>query len=285
MPGSTLRLGTRSDLVRSTWKRTLRHGTRALYEDAALYDALYRRWTRHARFYAELAARHGGPVLELGAGTGRVAVEIARRGVDVVGVEAVPAMLARARERLLRLPVAARERVTLVRTDMRRLALGRRFRLVIAPFNLFMHCYDASELQHALDVCRRNLAPGGRLAFDVLLPDLKRLAEPPGRLYSAGHVVVPEHRTRYRLREGGHYDAARQIRTTVLVLDPLTGAGRQRVIPLTQRQWFPAELVSCLDAAGFAVVHRFGDFERNALDAQSASQVIVARASMGTRSR
>lgn len=264
--------------------RTLRHGTRALYEDPALYDAFYRRRSRDVRFYVALATKHGGPVLELGAGTARVAAAIASAGIEVVGVEAVPEMLARARTRLDRLPAAARARVTLVRADLRRLGLRRRFPLVIVPFCTLMHFYNTKDVLAALAACRRHLAPGGRLVFDVLMPDAKRLAQDPGRLYAAGHVVVREHGTRYRLREASHYDAVHQVRTTVFVLDRVSGRGgrggrdARRAIPVAQRQFFPAELALLLRTAGFSIERRDGDFEGGPLDDDSESQVVIARA-------
>jgi len=261
----------------SALARTLRHGTRALYEDPALYDALYRRRSLDVRFYTDLAVRQGGPVLELGVGSARVAAAIAGAGLDVVGVDLLPTMLTAARSRLAPLPAATRARVKLIRGDLRTLDLHRRFPLVIATFNTLMHLYEPADLVAALTVCRRHLAPRGRVAFDVLMPDPRRLAQDPERLYAAGHVVVPEHGTRYRLREASHYDAVRQIRTHVFVLDPVRGPGPQRVIPLAHRQIFPAELAQLLDAAGLELEHRYGDFEGGALLDGSESQVVIAR--------
>src|SRR6185295_11400904 len=103
---------------------------------------LYRRRTQDVRFYVETALRYGGPVLELGVGTGRVAFALAQAGVEVLGVDAMPSMLAHARARGARLPRAVRARVELRRGDMRALRLGRRFPLVIAPFNAFTHVYS-----------------------------------------------------------------------------------------------------------------------------------------------
>ena len=262
----------------SALARTLRHGSRALYDDPAVYDALYRRRSRDVRFYVELARRSGGPVLELGVGSARVAAAIAAAGVEVVGVDALPSMLARARTRLAALPEATRERVTLLRGDLRTLALRRRFPLVIAPFNALLHLYEASELVAALGVARKHLAAGGRLAFDVVMPNVERLAQDPERSYAAGQLSVPEHATRYRVREASHYDAPRQIHTTVFVLDPLRGPGAARAIPLTHRQIFPAELRLLVEAAGLTIERHEGDFEAGALTDLSESQVVLARA-------
>ncbi|MEM9074804.1 MAG: class I SAM-dependent methyltransferase, partial [Myxococcota bacterium] len=77
----------------------LRAGTDAHYEDGQYYDQVYRRRRKDVRFYADLAEARGGPVLELGCGTGRVTRAIADRGMDVVGVDRMEPMLRRARER------------------------------------------------------------------------------------------------------------------------------------------------------------------------------------------
>ena len=254
----------------SALARTLRHGSRALYDDPAVYDALYRRRSRDVRFYVELARRSGGPVLELGVGSARVAAAIAAAGVEVVGVDALPSMLARARTRLAALPEATRERS--------QVAAQQRDPLVIAPFNALLHLYEASELVAALGVARKHLAAGGRLAFDVVMPNVERLAQDPERSYAAGQLSVPEHATRYRVREASHYDAPRQIHTTVFVLDPLRGPGAARAIPLTHRQIFPAELRLLVEAAGLTIERHEGDFEAGALTDLSESQVVLARA-------
>jgi SAM-dependent methyltransferase len=258
--------------------RALRHGSRALYDDPATYDALYRRRRLDVPFYVDLARQSGGPVLELGVGSARIAAAIASAGIDVVGVDVLPSMLARAKERIAALPRSVRGRVTLVRGDLRTLALRRRFPLVIAPFNALLHLYDARALCSALRVARRHLAPRGRLAFDVVMPDVTRLAQDPERSYAAGHLTVPEHGTRYRVREASHYDAARQIHTTVFVLDPVRGPGAARAVPLTHRQIFPAELPLLLRAAGLSLERHDGDFDRGALSDECEYQVVIARA-------
>jgi SAM-dependent methyltransferase len=266
---------------RSVLARTLRHATRALYADPALYDALHHRRSRDLAFYAALADEHGGPVLELGVGSARIACAIARHGIAVVGVDRMAPMLARARTRVQRLPARRRGLVTLLRADVRRLDLGRRFPLVIAPFNALLHFYAPDDLLAVLEGCRRHLLPTGRLAFDVLTPDLRALTQPPDRLYAAGKVHVPEHGTHYRLREASHYDAAGQVRTTVLVLEPLAGPGTRQAIPLAQRQIFPAELPLLLDRAGFALERLYGDFDRSPFGEGSPSQIVLARPRRG----
>jgi SAM-dependent methyltransferase len=257
-------------------ERSQRQGARALYREPSLYEQLYRRRTQDVRYYVELARRHGGPVLELGVGSGRVALELARAGFEVMGVDFTPDMLARARERVARLPHDARGRVTLGRRAMRRLALGRRFALVIAPFNAFTHLFTRRDLELTLAGCRRHLRPGGRLAFDVVMPDLRALTQDPDRLYRCHPVLDPADGVRRPYAEASHYAVVQQVRTITMVFQHEDGSA-QRAIPLAQRQFFPAELEALLHYNGFAIEHRFGDFAFGPLGDDSEVQAIVAR--------
>src|SRR5947208_5098811 len=87
------------------------------FEDAALYDWEYRRRRDDVRFYRTLADERGGPILDLGCGTGRLLIPLVRSGHVVVGVDRAPAMLARAAARLARLAPRARRRALRVRAD------------------------------------------------------------------------------------------------------------------------------------------------------------------------
>lgn len=257
--------------------RSLRHGTRALYAEPLLYEQLYRRRAHDVAFYLGIARRYGGPVLELGVGTGRVALALARAGISLVGIDSMPAVLARARERILELPARTRAKVELRRGDLRRVRLGRRFRLVIAPFNVFTHLYALDDIERALATCRAHLAPRGRLVFDVAMPELPALLQDPERLYRGRDLTDPSDGQRYAYYEATHYDRLRQIRNTTLLLEQKRAPHARRAIPLTQRQFFPAELEALLHYNGFAIEARYGDFEFGPLDDRSECQVVVAR--------
>ena len=263
--------------LKSLSKRTFELGSQALYRDAALYEQLYVRRRSDVRFYADLAKRYGGPVLELGVGGGRVMLAVAAAGVSVVGIDTMPSMLAHARARLAARPAAERARVTLRRGDLRTLRMTQRFPLVFAPFNVLQHTASGDELQRALERCASLLTPGGRLVLDVLNPDIHALAQNPNRIYRCGHVTHPLTKIRYKLSESSHYDADEQIRTVHMYLDPASGGGELLVVPLAQRQIFPEELRARLAAAGFAIAARYGDFERAPFESSSESQVVIAR--------
>ena len=112
-------------------------------------------------FFRDLARRADGPVLELGCGTGRVAIPLAEAGLDVVGLDRSAAMLAVATERRRVLPADVRRRIRFVEGDMTDFHLPRRFGLVFAAFRVFMVLPDEAAQLSAL---RRFVAISGRAA-------------------------------------------------------------------------------------------------------------------------
>jgi SAM-dependent methyltransferase len=258
--------------------RRIARGAIAHYEDAIYYDLAYRRRRADVALYCELAREHPGPVLELGVGTGRVALALAKAGVELVGIEPVAAMLAHAKHKARALPRAAQARLTLRRGDARRLRLGRRFSLVIAPFNVFMHLYTRRDLEQALAVARAHLGRRGRLEFDVSMPDLRLMPRPHGRLYRGRDVVHPTTGARYHYFEAFEYDPVQQVQMVSMVFQNLSDLSDMKSLPLSQRQFFPEELKALLHYNGFQLEHMWGDFERGALSDTSETQVVVARA-------
>jgi SAM-dependent methyltransferase len=254
-------------------------GSRALYERPRYYDHAYRTHTRDVAFYAELARSSRGPVLELGAGTGRITLGMLRAGAHVVAIDQSAAMLQRARERIDKLPVKLRAQVEFRRADLRKLRLGQRFDLVIAPFNLFMHMYTREDVERALHTVRLHLRPGGRFAMDVLMPDLGVLRRDPARMYRCRPVFDPTDAKHYAYAEAFDYDALRQVQRVSMHFQQLDQPDNDRVTPLSLRFFFPEELMALLHYNGLSVQARYGDFSRGALSADSEHQIIVARAS------
>jgi SAM-dependent methyltransferase len=252
-------------------------GSAAHYEDGRYYDQAYRRRRHDVRFYTRLAVESGGPVLELGAGTGRVALAIAKAGIEVVGIEPMAPMLEQARERLARLPRATRDRVELRQGDLTRLRL-RRKPLVIAPFNVWMHLYTREEIERGFATVRHHLEPGGRFVFDVLLPDPASLARNPSKRYRGGEIPHPRDGVRYRYSEYFSYDPVAQVETVAMDFEHPETEAQSFCTPLTQRQFFPAELEALLHYNGFELESHTGDFEGKPITAATESQVLIAKA-------
>lgn len=257
-----------------------RAGTEAHYRDGAYYDRRYRRRQTDVTYYVELATRFGGPVLELGVGTARVAMKIAANGIDVVGVDAMLPMLDQARHRLRKGPAQVRARVTLVQADLQAIQLGRRFPLIIAPFNVFMHLYTRQEMERALAAIRLHLEDGGCFAFDVSNPDPRALARDPTRVYKCRPLTDPKTRAKIRYSEAFHYDGPSQIMHMSLIHEPSDIPEEMDITALSQRQYFPAELEALLHYNGLQISRQFGDFHGTPLTGQSESIVLETTARM-----
>lgn len=254
----------------------LRWATEAHYVDAARYDRTYRLRRHDVAFYREMAAEHGAPVLELGVGTGRIALALAREGRAVVGLERMDTMLERLSERLSRERAAVRANVELVRADARRFALGRRFPLVIAPFNVLMHLYTREDLERTLACVRAHLAPRGVFVFDVRMPDIRSFVRDPTHAYRCPTLKDADGRT-WQTAELFQYDALTQVQMITSTYRSHDDPPRVFVRPLAHRQFFPQELELLLHYNGFSILERWGDFERGPVDVDCETQIVVAR--------
>jgi len=257
----------------------LEAATHEHYADGPLYDHEYKRRRADVNFYRLLARRLAGegPIVELGCGTGRVTVPLLREGHQVVGTDLSDAMLARARTRVGRLGRAARSRATLVRADMRSLPLALQTPLVVSAFNAFEHLYTRVDLAAVLAEVRRILKPGGHLVFDVQNPDLRWLSRDPRRRWARTRFKDPRTGQRVEYSTNHVYDPVSQIAFIRFYYRPLEGGGPTRIVRLAQRKFFPAELEALLDANGFDIAERYGDFQGEPLVGDCESQVLVVR--------
>lgn len=260
-------------------RRLLKAGTSAHYEDAHHYDHAYKSRRDDVAFYTDIARASGGPVLELGVGTGRVSIDIARAGVEVVGVDRMPEMLKRAKERVAKLPEAVRERIDFRRGDLQRVRLKRRFPLVISAFNVFMHLYEREEIERAFQTVHAHLAPRGKFVFDVLMPVPAALARNPSKFYKSRPIKNPGDGKRYEYSEAFEYDGVKQVQMVTMLFEEQGNHKNNFITPLAHRQFYPEELKALLHYNGFKIEAIYGDFLRAPLTDESESQIIVARQS------
>jgi SAM-dependent methyltransferase len=256
--------------------RELEAGSRAHYEDAVYYTATYARRLDDVAFYVALARRAGGPVLEYGVGNGRIALPLARHGIDVVGVDWSRPMLDDARARLKREPADVRRRVRLLRGDMRRVRLARRFPLVVCTFNTALHLYTRSDVERFLACVRAHLAPRGRFVVDLSVPQLGELLRDPARPHHAPRFRHPTTGVIVKNREYFDYDPVRQVLFVSMEFEPLADPKDGWATPLAHRQFFPQEWEALLHYNGFDVTRVEGDFQGGPLTKDS--DVMVWRA-------
>ena len=148
---------------------------------AKYYDGAYGTFDlSDARFYVNLAKETGGPVLEIGCGTGRVLLRTARAGIEIHGLDISRPMLDVLRENAGRESAETQRRVTLHSGDMRDFRLGRTFPLVTMPFRPMQHMFTVADQVAALQSAAAHVAKEGILAFDVFYPKFDRLPQKIG---------------------------------------------------------------------------------------------------------
>jgi SAM-dependent methyltransferase len=177
---------------------------------ARFYDAVYAevRDGVDNDWYLRRMAAAGGPVLEIGVGTGRLFAEARRRRIDAWGIDLSPAMIACCRAKL---EPGDRQRVSV--GDALTMRPERRFALVCAPFRVLSHVHGTADQLRLLDAVHDCLAPGGEFAFDLYIPDLKMILE-----------GVPEH-TDF----DGEYAPGRRLRRIVQAAPGDLSTQRNRV--------------------------------------------------------
>jgi SAM-dependent methyltransferase len=217
----------------------------------SLYDAiarLYDPWsvsvTEDVPFYVA-EARHvsPGPVVELGVGTGRIAVPIAAEGIRVIGVDSSAGMLEVCRERAESAGVA--DLVELRLGDLRSPPVSERVELVICPFRSYLHLRTDEERFDALQAARELLIPGGRLVFDVFAPGADDIAETDGRWLEREPEIF----------ERADWDT--DTRTLTLSVRGPSGEATMALGWLSADEWRVL-----LERAGFEVEALYGWFDR-----------------------
>ena len=214
---------------------------------ASLYDRWNTSVVEDIGFYTEEAVRSGGPVLELGVGTGRIAVPIALAGVPVIGVDSSAPMLERCRERARLAEVG--ELLDLRLGDLRDPPVVEKVPLAISPFRAFLHLVSNQERRLALARIRELLRPDGRFVFDVFAPSEEDIAETHGRWIEREPEIF----------ERADWDAAER-RLTLSVRAP-DGETSMELAWLSQPEWS-----GLLEQSGFAAQACYGWFDRSPYD-------------------
>ncbi len=210
---------------------------------AELYDDWSRSVVEDVGFYVEEALAAGGPVVELGVGTGRIAVPVALAGVRVIGVDSSPGMLEVCRRHAEAAGVT--DFVDLRLGDLRRPPVAERVGLVLAPFRSFLHMETDEARLEALRATRALLVPGGRFVFDVFAPGADDIAETHGRWIE---------------REPGIFERAEWDEERSRLVLGVRGPGGETTMSLA---WLPPERWTALvEQAGFEVLATYGWFDR-----------------------
>lgn len=216
-------------------------------------------------FYRRLADETGGPILDVGCGTGRVAVALAADGHEVVGVDLSAPILRLATKRREALPDEIASRLEFQQADMATLSLGREFPLIVTPSRVFQFMLTSDAQRHALAALRSHLRPHGRLVLDLFDPLLDLVVPGTDVPTRGGELVHPATGNRVTWEVTGRYpDPARQLIVEDWTTQEIDASGRvlrSGTERLTLRWSLRSEMRLLFEIASLEVVAEYGDFK------------------------
>ena len=251
------------------------------YDDwADVYDSIYAYVREDIPFYVREAVRSGGPVLELGCGTGRVTVSISQAGIDIVGLDNSAGMLERAGSKARDLE-PGHGSIDLQMGDMREFSLDRNFPLIIVPFRGFLSLLSVEDQITCLANVRSHLAPDGRLIFNVFVPDPQMLVEDEDAAFHLRDVTDPDTGRTSIVWQQTRVDNHNQVLSVRLIVDETDRQGKvgnRFYCDYRIRYAHRFEILHLLERCGFEVVDLYGDFDGTPFDDESGEMVWVAAA-------
>ena len=259
-------------------------GGYAQYEFVAdLYDHVVPyRDRQDVSFFVEAARESGGPVLEVGCGTGRVLIPTARAGLEIVGLDLSPHMLGGCREHLRTEPKEVRARVKLIEADMRHFELNQTFALATIPFRPFQHLTTVQDQMACLKSIHRHLNDDGRLILDIFNPSLEALVDDNlgQEIGSEPEFITPDGRKVQRRHSAVSRDRFNQVNQIELIYYVTHPDGREErlVHAFPMRYLFRFEAEHLLARCGFQVEHLYADYDKTPYGEKYPGELIfVAR--------
>jgi SAM-dependent methyltransferase len=235
----------------------------AIYRDGAHYDRLFGQG--YVEFWQSQARIRGGPILELGCGTGKLSVPLAQAGFSVAGLDNSPA--------LLQFAASKNDDVKWIEGDMRSFDLDERFALIMLPSNNLGHLHTPEDFESCISSVKRHLQPGGALVIDVFVPNVKLLLRDAEEEYVLDEYDSPEGQGRVRIMARSHYESMTQIMRTTTICKV---AGQpDRVGSLDLKMYFPRELEALVRCNGLRIAARYGGHAGEAFDEESRFQILV----------
>ena len=226
---------------------------------ADVYDELYEELDPAAAVEVLAALAGGGPALELAIGTGRIALPLAERGVEVHGIDVSEAMVERLRAK------PGGDSIPVTMGDFADVGVEGRFSLVFIVFNTFFALTSQEEQVRCFANVAAKLSEGGVFALELFVPDVARFER--HQSVSAPRVELD----RVILDVARHEPLTQRIEAQLVSLTP----GGVRLDPMHIRYAWPAELDLMARLAGLRLRERWGDWDRSAFTAESGKHVSV----------
>jgi len=222
------------------------------------------------QFYTDLAKQTGGSVLEVACGTGLVTLPLAAQGINITGLDIVPAMLAYARKKSAEQELAIRW----FEGDARKFDLGETFKLIYMTGNAFQAFLNNADQRALLANIRKHLTEEGIFAFETRNPDWDELSTDLNE--SEWMTYINDKGFSVRIMETREYDHVAQVLAYTLYRrwHEIDG-DKERVTRIAIRYTFPQELTALLEASGFKILNQYGNWDKSPLTKDSETIITV----------
>lgn len=233
-------------------------------------------------WYLRKAQACGGLVLELGAGTGRIALALARGGVMVHALDSDPGMLALLRQKISDQPSEVQQRIVTIEGDMRAFHVAERFALVIAPFRALLHNLTEDEHSACFRCVRQHLRENGQFAFNVFHPSLEFMAQNAGSLAGVwrwGGTFAGKNGAVIMRSEANRYDTVRRrvhSQHRYEEYGPDGALTRTFLHRLELSYLYPSDIRRLLGETGFQSVQIWGGFDGRPFERDTDELVVEA---------
>ena len=242
---------------------------------AGIYDQVYFDVNDDIDFYVQECIFSKGSVLELGCGTGRVTIPIAKTGIDILAIDNSIAMMKVALEKINRQD-AAYPNLQFVGSDMRNFAFDKKFTLIIIPFRGFQSLLNVNDQIQTITNIKNHLTVNGRLIFNTFVPSYESIVSAHDVLYHHKDVEDFDNHRKFIIWNQSEYDQFNQIVYTRIVVDELNN--KEQVVNRFYRDFslryaFRWELYHLLTSNGFKLLNLYGDFEKSDFDDSSTEMI------------
>jgi SAM-dependent methyltransferase len=250
-------------------------GLPSTFDDGDVYDLVGKDLPYGLNFYVTLAREASGPVLDIACGTGRILLPCLQAGVDIEGLDLFEPMLKTLRAKAALLSLSPRLHVA----DMSNFSLSRSYRLIMIPFNAFIHNMTQEAQIRCLQLCREHLLPGGTLTFDTFFPSVEIIGTPPNTRVLEGEIPHPETGLPMRMYDTRTFDRVAQVQHSLNELELLAADGSVQTVhrsEISSRYIYKHEMELLLRLAGFGRWEIYGDFDRRPLMHENDAMIVTA---------
>jgi SAM-dependent methyltransferase len=237
-----------------------------IYTKAELYNAIHQNYSGDKDFISSVAKKAGGPVLELAAGTGRLAELILDLNLEYTGIDISDEFLTSAKNRY-------KDRATFLKNDMRQFVLKKEFNFIFIGFNSFLHNLTDEDASHCLTSVQKHLSDKGTFLVSIFIPDPSFLYRESGRFFPATNLFYFEG-SPCRIMETNVFDDESLINKLTWRLER-DGVLEPEEYHFSMRMFYPHVMDILLSEAGLKIIKKMGDYDGSPMDEESGMQIYV----------